>query len=474
MSVDNGTGTLGVLNQAYRRSFSAQMVRNMPTPTFSEAAQDLEAHLSAMTDDNPFKWDDLAPLEVTDLKVGAEGDGSVAPKVPRKSSKRLTVARPDWEGFSVAGKVRDGDVSPKQTNAESSERVDNAFARTEETDEPPSVEAEATDIDADKGNVVTMTTEASPLSREPLKLEIPSAKAMKRLTLDDFNLSPIPSFTAYQTARSITPTVAEKVILNILRSLDTLNDLFATAQINQGFYRVFKRHELDLMRRTVRTMSPPAWEHREICYPGHEEELDEDSPELEQLLKAREYTPTTYFQLYTRDKAVVTELKVLIREKCESFLRPEMTIAIVSTDPVESARADDALWRIWTFCKLFGCRRGREEDIVAQKDWLKGGPLVHQQSCTFSILTTDSIEISDALASAPECFAKGNEGGLGAEELFDMMELWNCLGVLLQPLGGRTIQAREYGVYEPTGVRGGDIDGEEIMLGELFFPCGLS
>lgn len=60
----------------------------------------------------------------------------------------------------------------------------------------------------------------------------------------------------------------------------------------------------------------------------------------------------------------------------------------------------------------------------------------------------------------------GNEGGLSAEQLFDMMELWNCLGVLLQGFQGRTADARKFGIYEDTDVRGGDIDGEELMLGK--------
>jgi hypothetical protein len=85
--------------------------------------------------------------------------------------------------------------------------------------------------------------------------------------------------------------------------------------------------------------------------------------------------------------------------------------------------------------------------------------------------------MSDTLANAPECFAMGNEGGLSAEQLFDMMELWNCLGVLLQPFEGRTTQAREHGVYDNTEVRGGDIDGEEAMLDEWYYyllTLGLS
>ena len=64
-------------------------------------------------------------------------------------------------------------------------------------------------------------------------------------------------------------------------------------------------------------------------------------------------------------------------------------------------------------------------------------------------------------------FGKGNEGGLSAEDLFDIMELWNCLGMLLQPFQGRTVHAREFGVFDDTEVRGGDIDGEEMMLGKF-------
>ena len=55
---------------------------------------------------------------------------------------------------------------------------------------------------------------------------------------------------------------------------------------------------------------------------------------------------------------------------------------------------------------------------------------------------------------------------MNAEQLFDMMELWNCLGVLLQNFEGRTVQARQAGIYDNTDIRGGDIDGEEMMLDE--------
>src|SRR5260370_13530471 len=100
-------------------------------------------------------------------------------------------------------------------------------------------------------------------------------------------------------------------------------------------------------------------------------------------------------------------------------------------------------------------------------DWLKGGALINQKACRSTILTTDSFDISGIFASATDCFAKGNGNGLSAEQLYDMTELWTCLGVLLQGFEGRTEQARQYGVYEHTDVRGGDIDGEEVVLGEI-------
>ena len=49
-----------------------------------------------------------------------------------------------------------------------------------------------------------------------------------------------------------------------------------------------------------------------------------------------------------------------------------------------------------------------------------------------------------------------------------MTELWNCFNWLVQGLEGRTEQARQFGVFDNTEVRGGDIDGEEAMLGKFF------
>ncbi|KAF2655760.1 hypothetical protein K491DRAFT_692554 [Lophiostoma macrostomum CBS 122681] len=402
--------TVGVINQAISRSTSKQLAPHEDSPTLSEAENELEQHLVSSADDNPFKWDEIVPSQGT--------ESGPPPSIPRKSSKRPNIRLSRVPGDHIASQMK---------------------------------------------------RQPSKRMGKMLRLDIPG-KA--KPDTDDFFLSPIPVPPPKALKRSITPGVAENVIYGILTNLGSLDDLFATAVVNKGFYRVFKRHELDLMKDALRKSSPPAWEHREICYPGH------DKPEEEQLDQPRrDYTPTSYLQYYIRDMYIIAALKSLIKDKCQSFVRPEISAALISEDPTDFARVDDALWRIWTFCKIFGCGKGREDDVVAQMDWLKGGVLANQTECTFSILTTDAIDMSDTLANAPECFAKGNEGGLSAEQLFDMMELWNCLGVLLQPFEGRTIQAREHGVYDNTDVRGGDIDGEETMLDEWYYyllTLGLS
>jgi hypothetical protein len=171
-------------------------------------------------------------------------------------------------------------------------------------------------------------------------------------------------------------------------------------------------------------------------------------------------------------------LKELIFERCQSLLRAETIAQLSNGSPfTSSSRADSALWRIWTFCRIFGCDKGREDDLIAQMDWLRGGVLAHQDSCMSTISSSDSFYISSVLLSAPDHFAKGNKGGLTAEELYDMLEMWNCLSSVTGALVGQMEQARQFGVYDHTDIQGGDIDGEETMLEEwhdYILTLGLS
>ncbi|OCL15398.1 hypothetical protein AOQ84DRAFT_329475 [Glonium stellatum] len=403
------------------------------SPTLSEAENDLEQQLlTSITEDNPFKWDEVVS------KAHPQRDNAYGPPpaLPRKSSKRKSC-------------VSDNSRHSRLPSIHITSALQRRNSRR------GSLPAVRTSSKSDKGKAKMLTITIPP---------------MERRMSDDFTLSPLPE-PGSLAGRNISPQVAEGVILSILQSLESLDDLFATAVVNKGFYRVFKRHELSLMRGALKKMSPPAWEHREICPPGYnDKEPDTARPN-------RDYTPTTYLQHYMRDMYIIAALKSLIIDQCQSFLRPETAAALSSDDQVESSRVDDAFWRIWTFCKIFGCGKGREDDIVAQMDWLKGGALVHQKACRSTILTTDSFDITGAFASAPDCFAKGNENGLSAEQLYDMTELWTCLGVLLQGFEGRIEQARQHGLYEHTNILGGDIDGEEVLLDEWYhylLTLGLS
>ncbi|GME49158.1 f-box domain protein [Neofusicoccum parvum] len=274
--------------------------------------------------------------------------------------------------------------------------------------------------------------------------------------------------------RFIAPDAAEHVIVSILERVRSLDDLFALARVNRGFYRVFKRNELRVLRVVLQNESPSAWEHRETSPPY----TGTDQPNPDSAHPEPEYTPTTFYRHHMRDTYIIAALKSLVLTRCQSFLRPETVMALASSHAARSARVENAFWRIWTFCKIFGSGKGREDDIVGQMDWLRGGPLVHQTGIRATIMTSDSFDASSALLNAPDHFAKGNgENGLSAEELYDMTEIWTCMGVLISGLEGRTEQAREFGVYEATDVRGGDIDGEENMLQEWVYyltTLGLS
>ncbi|KAK8168828.1 hypothetical protein BKA80DRAFT_268037 [Phyllosticta citrichinensis] len=264
--------------------------------------------------------------------------------------------------------------------------------------------------------------------------------------------------------RDIRPDAAETVLCGVLGSCHSLDDLFSLALVNRGFHYVFKRHELELMQEVLRNESPPAWEFRKVAPPYP---LELDTPDSS--LSEPDYTSASFYRQHKHDKIVISALKSLVLTRCQSFLRPETVMALAIDSNERAQRMDDAFWRIWTFCKLFGCGKNREDDIVAQVDWLRGGPAAHQTDARATVFSANSIDLSNVLTNASDHFAKGNPGGMSAEELYDMTEIWTCLGVLLSGLEGRTAQAREYGVFELTDIRGGDIDGEERMLDEWIY-----
>ncbi|KAL8650801.1 MAG: hypothetical protein Q9210_003613, partial [Variospora velana] len=273
-------------------------------------------------------------------------------------------------------------------------------------------------------------------------------------------LLPLP-MSQEEVERQISADAAELVLLRILENLDNLQDLFATATVSRGFYRTFKRHELPLMKNALYGMSPAAWELREMSppYPGLEKTGNSSpSPMLD-------YTPTLYLQHYMRDMYTMIALKSMILIHCESFLRADTITALAGGETERASQIDDAFWRVWTFCRVFGCGTGREDDITAQMNWLRGGVgAKHQRRALADGHSLTGLE--GIMANPPASFGNGNGGGLTAEELYDMTEIWTCLGVLVRGFQGKRQEARDYGVFESADITAGDVEQEDSALEE--------
>ena len=270
------------------------------------------------------------------------------------------------------------------------------------------------------------------------------------------------SFFMEEVERDISADAAEVVLLRILENLDNLQDLFATATVSRGFYRTFKRHELPLMKKALYAMSPAAWELREMSppYPG----LESSDKALPLLLN---YSPSLYLQHYMRDMYTMIALKSMILIHCESFLRADTITALAGGETERASQIDDAFWRVWTFCQVFGCGSNREDDIVGQMDWLRGGTMAKHQRRTANTMEFGAdVNRNSVLYSSPPTFGKGNVGGLTAEDLYDMTEIWTCLGVLVRGFQGKRPEAREYGIFDKAEITTGDVEQEDSVLGK--------
>ncbi|PYI10741.1 F-box domain protein [Aspergillus sclerotiicarbonarius CBS 121057] len=268
-------------------------------------------------------------------------------------------------------------------------------------------------------------------------------------------------------------TLPARVVLSILEHVNSLDELFNVAVLRRDFYRVFKQHELRLIRRAVFATSAPAWELREMSPPWDTEWqilLDPDAP-------VPEYTPSCYLKRYAQDIYTLAHLKSLILARCGTFLRPETIRGLSGMDDTRATEIDDAFWRVWTFCRIFGSGKHREGDIVGQLDWLRGGTMAMDRRVSVATSIADPYDANSVLFEPPAGFGYGNKGALSKEQLHDMTEIWTCLGVLLQPMHGKCSEARAAGVFDGHDVTVNDSAKEEAVLEEWTYyilTLGLS
>ncbi|OQE04749.1 hypothetical protein PENVUL_c030G00748 [Penicillium vulpinum] len=251
------------------------------------------------------------------------------------------------------------------------------------------------------------------------------------------------------------------LILSIMQNIDSLDDLFNFVLVNRKIYTAFKRRELSMLKSTLFQMSPPAWEMREMSPPWEMEWqllIDPDS-------QVPEYTPTLYLQRYAQDIYTLAKLKALVLARCAPFLRRDTIRGLAGVDNTRAEEVDDAFWRLWTFCRIFGSGKGRENDIAGQMDWLKGGVQARNHSTSSSTMT-QPFGMNNVLFEPPEGFGRGNLSGLSQKQMYDLTEIWTCMGVLLQPLHGKCIEARKVGIFDGMNVPDGELALEETVLEE--------
>ncbi|KAJ5674655.1 uncharacterized protein N7477_004589 [Penicillium maclennaniae] len=264
----------------------------------------------------------------------------------------------------------------------------------------------------------------------------------------------------------------KSLVIAIMKQIDSLDDLFDFVLVNRRFYSIFKRRELSLIKSALFGMSPPAWELREMSPPWE----NEWTPLLNPDSHVPEYTPTSYLNRYATDIYTLARLKSMILVRCSSFLRRDTIHGLSGADPIRLEEVDDAFWRIWTFCRIFGSGKGRENDLEGQVDWLKGGAKARKYTGATSTMT-EPFRMNNNLFEPPEGFARGNCGGLSQNQLYYMIEIWTCLGVLLQDLHAKVADARAVGILDCMCIAGGDIVQEESAIEEwtsYILTLGLS
>jgi hypothetical protein len=234
----------------------------------------------------------------------------------------------------------------------------------------------------------------------------------------------------------------EGVCSRILSYSASFEDLKSLSMANKTTKKCFEGNKLQLLKSVLFNVSPPAWELRELSPFPFGNFMPTD------FLEDTEITPSAYVSCVIHDRAVVRELTTIIANKCQSLVRPETISGLMTGN---CTRFEDAIYRIWSFCKMFGCDRGRENDLKGQIDWLKGGILAHQKECAATMTFSPEFEMDGILLNAPQHFAGGNGSGLSAEQLYDMLEIWRCLFALMQPYQGDTAKAHSCGIFRPIG-----------------------
>jgi hypothetical protein len=208
---------------------------------------------------------------------------------------------------------------------------------------------------------------------------------------------------------------ADRIIYGIMSHIKRIPDIVAAAQVNTGFYGVFCDRGLELIKNILLDTSPAAWEYMETAYvtPEH---------------------PSSYLRNYRQGLNCLSAVKKVLFLRSESALKPDTVDGLMGVSYEKEQKVETALWRVWTFCELFGCESGREKDSQSQMAWLHNGAEAR-------------------IADRPGSFGVGNGKGLSVPELLLMAELWNALSTLLQQSFSLASEDHRYSLFARTNAQ---------------------
>ena len=220
-----------------------------------------------------------------------------------------------------------------------------------------------------------------------------------------------PSRTAKQTsaeriASLLFSSAGQAIMLNILRHLQSIDDLKSVTMINRAFQGTFKAHEDKIVAAVAIRENPVALE----------------------VLKASSIDACRLsIRQYDKYVREFTFLNWLIGNQCADLLDPESLASMRSSSADGKKRAEKVWWRISNFCQLFNVRSVNHRSFSEQCDWLRRG--------------SDKQD-----NSGPEMIASGRLS-LSPAELGDMAQLWRCMSCLLDGFRGRTREALRFGLF---------------------------
>lgn len=229
-------------------------------------------------------------------------------------------------------------------------------------------------------------------------------------------------------------SAADIATIRRLEDSPDVGSLLELVELHPTLQKNFELNGLPLIQQALRRSTPEQWEFREMG-------INCGVPGTKNYYRSLGLVPDecahlgwgveSYLQHYAEEMTVCAHVTGLIRERCtgRNHVEQDVLEAIRRLSGPRWASVHRAFWRVWTFCRIFGCAKGREEDTRGQQQWFCG--FVGKKDLVAATFTP-SNDSSELLCLPPDSFGYGNGLGLSKMELQDMAAIWTFLEDLLR------------------------------------------